>query len=60
VLDRIAGGIVAEGDTLTGNFNRAGRATVNDKQTGGSLTVFIDDFRLSKSAARRKIEASCR
>jgi len=60
VLERIAGGLVFEGDTLTGDFNRAGRATVQDKQTGGILTVFVDDFQLAKSAIQRKIQASCR
>ena len=60
VMERLAGGIVAVGDTLTGDFNRAGRATVTDKQTGGELVVFVEDFQLPKSAATRKITASCR
>jgi hypothetical protein len=60
VLERLAGGIVAEGDTLTGNFNRPGRATVQDKESGTSLVVFVADIWLSKSAAERKIAASCR
>jgi hypothetical protein len=60
VLERLAGGIVSEGDILSGNFNRAGRATVTDKQTGGTLTVFVDDFQLPRSAVQRKITANCR
>ena len=60
VMERLAGGIVAIGDTLSGDFNRAGRATVTDKQTGGELVVFVEDFQLPKSAATRKIAASCR
>ena len=59
-LERLAGGIVNEGDTLSGNFNRAGRATVTEKPVGGELTVFVDDFGLSASAIQRKIAASCR
>jgi hypothetical protein len=60
VLERIAGGIVSEGDNLSGNFNRAGRATVQVKQTGATLTVFVDDFQLSRSAVQRKIDQTCR
>jgi hypothetical protein len=60
VLERIAGGIVNEGDTVSGNFNRAGRATVQVKQSGVTLTVFVDDFELSRSAVRRKIAQTCR
>ena len=60
VMERLAGGLVFEGDTLSGDFNRAGRATVHDKQTGGDLTVFVDDFQVSRSAAQRKIAAACR
>ncbi|HTZ38509.1 MAG TPA: hypothetical protein VMB84_20965 [Stellaceae bacterium] len=60
VLERLAGGLVYAGDTLTGDFSRAGRATLKDSQTGGELVVFIDDFQLPKSAAQRKIAASCR
>jgi hypothetical protein len=60
VLERIAGGIVNEGDTVSGNFNRAGRATVQVKPSGITLTVFVDDFELSRSAIRRKIAETCR
>jgi hypothetical protein len=60
VLERLAGGLVYVGDTLTGDFSRAGRATVKDHQTGAELVVFVDDFELPKSAAQRKITASCR
>ena len=60
VLERIAGGIVNRGNTLAGDFNRAGRATVQNRDAGGTLTVFVEDFRLSRSAAQRKIDASCR
>jgi hypothetical protein len=59
VLERLAGGLVYVGDTLTGDFSRAGRATVKDRQTGAELVVFVDDFQLPKSAAQRKITASC-
>ncbi|HTQ32807.1 MAG TPA: hypothetical protein VMI30_01450 [Stellaceae bacterium] len=60
VLERLAGGVVAAGDTLVGNFSRAGRATVTDRQTNGQLVVFVDDFQLPKSAAQRKITESCK
>jgi hypothetical protein len=60
VLERLAGGLVYVGDTLTGDFNKAGRATVKDRQTGAELVVFVDDYQLPKSAAERKITAICR
>lgn len=60
VLERLAGGLVYVGDTLTGNFTRAGRTTVKDHQTGAELVVFVDDVELPKSAAQRKIAQSCR
>ena len=60
VLQRIAGGVVADGDTISGNFNRPGRATVEDKQSGSSLVVFVEDLWLPKSAVERKMTASCR
>jgi len=60
VLDRLAGGLVYPGDTLTGDFTRAGRTTAKDSQTGAELVVFVDDFELPKSAAQRKITVSCR
>jgi len=60
VLERLAGGLVYPGDTLTGDFTRAGRTTAKDRQTGAELTVFVDDFDLPKSAAQRKITESCR
>lgn len=60
VLERLAGGLVYPGDTLVGDFTRAGRTTAKDRQTGAELTVFVDDFQLPKSAAQNKITASCR
>jgi hypothetical protein len=60
VLERLAGGVVTAGDTLTGDFSRAGRTTVRDHQSNADLVVFVDDFQLPKSAAQRKITASCR
>lgn len=60
VLERLAGGLVYPGDTLTGDFTRAGRTAAKDRQTGADLTVFVDDFDLPKSAAQRKITESCR
>jgi hypothetical protein len=60
VLERLAGGLVYPGDTLTGGFTHAGRTTVKDKQTGADLVVFVDDFALPKSAGQRKITESCR
>lgn len=59
ILERLSGGIVAEGDQVSGDFNQAGRATIKDEQTGGILTVFVDDFQLSRSAAGRKIPTLC-
>jgi hypothetical protein len=60
ILERLSGGIVADGDTVEGDFNRPGRATIEDRQSGSSLTVFVDDLWLSKAAAQRAITASCR
>lgn len=59
VLQRLAGGVVGKDDELTGDFNKPGRATVKDKQTGAMLTVFVEDFQLSRAAADRKITALC-
>ena len=60
VVERLAGGLVYAGDTVTGDFSRPGRATVKDRQTNAELVVFVDDFQLPKSAAQRKIVESCR
>lgn len=59
ILERLSGGMIANGDTLTGDFNRAGRATVKNLQTGTEYVVFVDDFQMPKSAAARKIAESC-
>jgi hypothetical protein len=59
VLERLAGGVVANGDTLTGDFSRSGRTTVRNNQSNSDLVVFVYDFQLSKSAAERKIAQSC-
>jgi hypothetical protein len=59
VMERISGGVVADGDTLTGDFTRPGRATVKDRQSGSTLVVFVEDVYLSKSAAERRMTASC-
>lgn len=59
ILERLSGGTIANGDTLSGEFNRAGRATVKNPRTGAEYVVFIDDFRMPKSAAARKIAESC-
>jgi hypothetical protein len=60
VLELLSGGIVANGDTLSGEFNRPGRATVRNPQTGGEFVVFVDDFQLPKSAEARKVAENCR
>lgn len=60
VFERIAGGVVADGDTLTGNFNRPGRVTVQDTQSNSTLIVFVEDLWLPASAADRKMRQSCR
>jgi hypothetical protein len=59
VLDRLAGGMVGKDDQVSGDFNKAGRATLKDKQTGSELTVFVEDFMLSRAAANRKMTALC-
>jgi hypothetical protein len=59
VLDRLAGGIVGKDDEVSGDFNRPGRATLKDKQTGSELTVFVEDFMLSRAAANRRMTALC-
>jgi len=60
VLARLAGGVVADGDTLIGPINHPGRITVIDRQSGLTLVVFVEDLWLSKSAAGRKMTQSCR
>ena len=60
VLGLLSGGVVAAGDTLTGNFSRAGRATLKNPRTGGEFVVFVDDFGLPKSAEARKVAEACR
>jgi hypothetical protein len=60
ILELLAGGIVAVGDTLNGDFNKPGRATVTNPQTGAELVVFVDDFQLPKSAEVRKVAEFCR
>lgn len=60
VLQQISGGEVADGDTLTGNFNRPGQATVEDRQSASSIVVYVEDIWLSKSAVERKMTADCR
>jgi hypothetical protein len=60
VLEELAGGIVADGDTLVGPFDHPGRATVEDRQSGTTLVVFVEDLWLSKSATERKMTGSCR
>jgi hypothetical protein len=59
VLQRLAGGIVGKDDELSGDFNKPGRATVKDKQTGSVLTVFVEDYQLSRAAADRKMAGLC-
>lgn len=59
VLDRLAGGIVGKDDQVSGDFNKPGRATLKDKQTGSEMTVFVEDFMLSRAAANRKMTALC-
>ncbi len=60
VLERLAGGIVADGDEVSGDFNKAGRATITEKRSGATLIVFVEDFRLSAGAASRKMAGYCR
>lgn len=59
VLDRLAGGVIGKDDQVSGDFNKPGRATLKDKQTGSELTVFVEDFMLSQAAANRKMAALC-
>ncbi len=59
ILEQLAGGIVADGDTLSGPLDHQGRITVEDHQSGARLVVFVDDLWLSKSAVTRKVIESC-
>ncbi len=59
ILERIAGGEVADGDTLSGPLDRPGRITVEDKQSHSTLVVFVKEVWLSKSAVGRKMAAFC-
>lgn len=59
VLDRLAGGVIGKDDQVSGDFNKPGRATLKDKQTGSELTVFVEDFMLSQAAANRKMTTLC-
>src|SRR5581483_5053334 len=58
-LDRLAGGTVYKDDSLSGDFNKPGRARVTDKQTGATLIVYVEDYRLDRSAAERRMRALC-
>ena len=60
VIELLAGGIIAVGDTLDGDFNKAGRATVKNPKTGAEFVVFVDDYQLPKSAEARKVAESCK
>jgi hypothetical protein len=60
ILERLAGGVIATGDTLAGDFNKAGRATVRNPKTGAEFVVFVDDYQLPKSAEARKVAESCK
>jgi hypothetical protein len=60
LLERLAGGIVNEGDDVQGDFNKAGRATILNRQSGATLTVFVADYRLSASAASHAMARHCR
>jgi hypothetical protein len=60
VLERLAGGVVGKDDIVTGDFNKPGRATIHDRQTGSTLIVFVEDYGLSRAAADRKMRALCR
>ncbi len=60
VMVQISGGTIAEGDILSGNFNKPGRANVTDRQTAMSMVVFVQDLWLSKTAADRKMATACR
>ncbi len=59
ILDRLAGGTVYKDDLLSGDFNKPGRARVTDKQTGATLIVYVEDYRLDRSAAERRMRALC-
>jgi hypothetical protein len=59
ILQRLAGGMVADGDSVSGDFNQAGRATIKDAQTAATVTVFVEDFQLSRSAIAHKMAAIC-
>jgi hypothetical protein len=59
IVERLAGGEIAVGDALTGDFSRVGRATLKDRQSNAEIIVFIDEFGLEKSAAARKEAQSC-
>jgi len=60
ILERLSGGIIATGDTLSGDFNKPGRATVRNPKTGAEFVVFVDDYQLPKSAEARKVAESCK
>jgi len=60
VLERLSGGTVFDGDTVTGDFDRPGRAMIEDRQSGATVTVFVEDFQLSRSAVERKMTVACR
>jgi hypothetical protein len=59
ILQRLAGGMVADGDSVSGDFNQAGRATLKDAQTAATVTVFVEDFQLSRSAITHKMASLC-
>jgi hypothetical protein len=61
MLDRLAGGgVVVKGDHLTGDFNKPGRAVMEDTDNHTPITVFVQDYMLSRSAVANRIAAYCR
>jgi hypothetical protein len=51
---------VAKGDHVSGDFNKPGRATIQDKENNEYLAVFVDDYQLSKTAVTPRIATYCR
>lgn len=60
VLEVISNGIAAKGDHLVGLINRIGRTTVLNKDSGATISVFVDDIMLSRAALQRKSPKDCR
>ncbi len=54
ILKWFGGSFVYKGDTIKGDFEKFGTATVCNLSTGQEIRVWVDDFWLSRNRANEK------